>query len=44
MTTIRRADHVAATPGKAANIALWTLQVLVAVAFVAAGSGTRKKA
>src|SRR5437016_8417594 len=28
-----------ATPGKAANIALWTLQVLVALAFVAAGSG-----
>ena len=38
MTTIRRADAVA-TPGKAANIALWTLQVLVALAFVAAGSG-----
>ena len=38
MTTIRRADAVA-TPGKAANIALWTLQVLVAMAFVAAGSG-----
>ena len=28
-----------AAPGKAANIALWTLQVLVALAFVAAGSG-----
>jgi uncharacterized membrane protein YphA (DoxX/SURF4 family) len=28
-----------ATPGKALNIALWTLQVLVALAFVAAGSG-----
>jgi uncharacterized membrane protein YphA (DoxX/SURF4 family) len=39
MTTIRRADDVAATPGKVANIALWTLQVLVAMAFVAAGSG-----
>jgi uncharacterized membrane protein YphA (DoxX/SURF4 family) len=39
MTTIRRADDVAATPGKAANIALWTLQVLVAMAFVAAGLG-----
>jgi putative oxidoreductase len=39
MTTIRRADDAAATPGKAANIALWTLQVLVALAFVAAGSG-----
>ena len=39
MTTIRRADDVAATPGKPANIALWTLQVLVAMAFVAAGSG-----
>jgi len=39
MTTIRRADDVASTLGKAANIALWTLQVLVALAFVAAGSG-----
>jgi hypothetical protein len=39
MTTIRRADDVAATLRKAANIALWTLQVLVAMAFVAAGSG-----
>jgi putative oxidoreductase len=26
-------------PGKALNIALWTLQVLLALAFVAAGSG-----
>jgi len=39
MTTIRRADDVASTLGEAANIALWTLQVLVALAFVAAGSG-----
>ena len=42
MTTIRRADDVASTLGKSANIALWTLQVLVAMAFVAAGSGNRK--
>src|ERR1700687_2110047 len=41
MTTIGPADHplATATPGKASNIALWTLQVLVALAFVAAGSG-----
>ena len=41
MTTIRTADHAfaTATPGKASNIAMWTLQVLVALAFVAAGSG-----
>ena len=41
MTTIRTAYHplAIATPGKALNIALWTLQVLVALAFVAAGSG-----
>jgi putative oxidoreductase len=39
MTTIRTANDVLATPGKASNIALWTLQVLVALAFVAAGSG-----
>lgn len=41
MTTIRTASSgdVLATPGKASNIALWTLQVLVALAFVAAGSG-----
>jgi len=41
MTNIRTANHVfaTATPGKASNIALWTLQVLVALAFVAAGSG-----
>lgn len=39
MTTIRTANDVIATPGKASNIALWTLQVLVALAFVAAGSG-----
>ena len=40
MTTIRTAnDDVLATPGKALNILLWTLQVLVALAFVATGSG-----
>ena len=41
MTTIRTANHAlaTATPGKALNIALWALQVLVALAFVAAGSG-----
>lgn len=41
MTTIRTADSddVLATPGKASNIALWTLQVLVALAFAAAGAG-----
>ena len=38
MTTIPRPDDVAARPGKAANMALWTLQVLVALVFVAAGS------
>jgi putative oxidoreductase len=41
MTTIRITDHslATATPGKALNIALWTLQVLVALVYVAAGSG-----
>ena len=40
MTTIRTANnYVLATPGKASNIALWMLQALVALAFVAAGSG-----
>ena len=41
MTTIRTAHpaFAAGTPGKALNIALWTLQVLVASAFVAAGAG-----
>ena len=40
MTTIRTAGNdVLATPGKASNIALWTLQALVALTFVAAGSG-----
>jgi putative oxidoreductase len=41
MTTIRTADHALSTdmPGKASNVALWTLQVLVALAFAAAGSG-----
>jgi putative oxidoreductase len=41
MTTNRTANHAlaTATPGKALNIALWTLQVLAALAFAAAGSG-----
>jgi uncharacterized membrane protein YphA (DoxX/SURF4 family) len=40
MTTIRTAGNdVLARPGKASNIALWTLQALVALTFVAAGSG-----
>src|SRR5712691_8365141 len=41
MTTIRTANHAfaTATPGKALNVALWTLQVLVSLAFAAAGSG-----
>jgi putative oxidoreductase len=39
MTTIRTANDAFATPGKASNVALWTLQVLVALAFVGAGSG-----
>ena len=41
MTTIRTANHTFATaaPGKALNIALWTLQVLVALVLLAAGSG-----
>jgi uncharacterized membrane protein YphA (DoxX/SURF4 family) len=41
MTTIRTANYplATATPWKASNIALWTLQVLVALTFVAAGSG-----
>ena len=39
MTTIRTANDVLATPGEASNIVLWTLQVLLALAFVAAGSG-----
>jgi uncharacterized membrane protein YphA (DoxX/SURF4 family) len=41
MTTIRTAHHAhtIGTPAKAWNIALWTLQVLMALAFVAAGSG-----
>src|ERR1700737_1277640 len=41
MTTIPTANHALATdtPGKASNIALWALQVLVALAFVAAGAG-----
>jgi len=38
MTTSRTANHAlaTATPEKALNIVLWTLQVLVALAFVAA--------
>jgi len=41
MTTIRTANHAFATAarGKALNIALWTLQVLVALVLLAAGSG-----
>jgi putative oxidoreductase len=39
MTTIRTPNDALATPGKALNIVLWTLQVLAALAFVAAGSG-----
>ena len=40
MTTVRTASNdVLATPGKASNIALWTLQALVGLTFVAAGSG-----
>ena len=39
MTTIRTANDAFAAPGKTSNIALWTLQGLVALAFLAAGSG-----
>ena len=41
MTTIQTANHAfdTAVPGKALNIALWTLQVLVALVLLAAGSG-----
>jgi putative oxidoreductase len=39
MTTRTASNDVLATPGKASNIALWTLQALVALTFVAAGSG-----
>ena len=42
MTTNARASSHAqptATPGTALNIVLWTFQVLVALAFLAAGSG-----
>jgi putative oxidoreductase len=39
MNTIRTTNDAFATSGKALNIALWTLQVLLALAFVAAGSG-----
>jgi putative oxidoreductase len=41
MTTIRTANHTLATgtPRRALNIALWTLQTLAALTFVAAGSG-----
>ncbi|HXB53983.1 MAG TPA: DoxX family protein [Vicinamibacteria bacterium] len=39
MTTMRTANNDLARPGKALNIVLWTLQVLAALAFVAAGSG-----
>jgi putative oxidoreductase len=40
MTTIRTAHPAFAnTPGRTLNTTLWTLQALVALAFVAAGSG-----
>ena len=41
MTTIQTAHRAfaPAAPARASNMALWTLQVLVALAFVAAGSG-----
>jgi putative oxidoreductase len=39
MTTTLTTDRAPAMPGKALNIVLWTLQVLMALAFVAAGSG-----
>jgi putative oxidoreductase len=39
MNTMQTTNDAFATPGKALNIALWTLQVLAALAFVAAGSG-----
>jgi uncharacterized membrane protein YphA (DoxX/SURF4 family) len=41
MTTIRIAHHPFAVdaPGKALNTTLWTLQVVVALAFVAAAAG-----
>jgi putative oxidoreductase len=39
MTTIRTANDAFAAPGKALNIVLWTLQVLVALVLMAAGSG-----
>jgi uncharacterized membrane protein YphA (DoxX/SURF4 family) len=41
MTTIRTVNHplATATPARALNIALWTLQALVALVLVAAGSG-----
>jgi putative oxidoreductase len=41
MTTIQTAKtaRATATPGKTLNIALWALQVVVALAFAAAGSG-----
>ena len=39
MTTIQTTNAALAMPGKALNTVLWTLQVLVALAFVAAGSG-----
>jgi putative oxidoreductase len=38
MATIQTASHAPATPGKALHIVHWTLQVLLALAFVAAGS------
>jgi putative oxidoreductase len=40
VTTIRPANEtIAATPGKALNITLWALQVLVALVLIGAGAG-----
>ena len=39
MTTIRTTNNTLAPTAKALNIALWTVQALVALAFLAAGSG-----
>ena len=39
MTTIRAANNTLAPPQKALNMALWTVQALVALAFLAAGFG-----
>jgi uncharacterized membrane protein YphA (DoxX/SURF4 family) len=39
MTTIRTTHNTLAPTAKALNLALWTVQALVALAFLAAGSG-----